>query len=183
MDALASPNCKLLIFFRSQRSLVKSTIQRESGNFAVNGRTSSDIITVDLSHKEDMHTEEFMKSLENTDSEKFKYYANRIDGVIQSKSTNYSNPKLLNGAGALYKEYQKEKRKTKYETDKIKYHEQMSKADQILEEYRQKCHSVLRNVYRILLTRGTKGCYIFCCDPQLQKYIKEQAERFNESLI
>ena len=71
----------------------------------------------------------------------------------------------------------------KYETDKIKYHEQMSKADQILEEYRQKCHSVLRNVYRILLTRGTKGCYIFCCDPQLQKYIKEQAERFNEPLI
>lgn len=31
---------------------------------------------------------------------------------------------------------------------------------------------VTRNIYRVLLTRGKKGCYIFCCDPEVGKYFK-----------
>ena len=64
MEALASENCKLLIFFRSSISLVKSTIQREIQTFSsVEGRTGSDIITVDLSRKEELRTTQFMNSL------------------------------------------------------------------------------------------------------------------------
>lgn len=31
---------------------------------------------------------------------------------------------------------------------------------------------IIKNTYRTLLTRGTKGCYIYCCDKNLQDYIK-----------
>lgn len=30
------------------------------------------------------------------------------------------------------------------------------------------------NIYRILLSRGMKGCYIYCCDQNLQEYIREK---------
>ncbi|MPM44907.1 hypothetical protein SDC9_91589 [bioreactor metagenome] len=30
----------------------------------------------------------------------------------------------------------------------------------------------VKNIYRILLSRGTKGCYIFCRDPELEKHLK-----------
>lgn len=34
----------------------------------------------------------------------------------------------------------------------------------------------IKNVYRILLSRGTKGCYIFCCDTELGKHLKRRAD-------
>ena len=37
---------------------------------------------------------------------------------------------------------------------------------------------IIRNTYKTLLTRGQKGCYIFCEDPRLQEYF-----RFRISLI
>lgn len=30
---------------------------------------------------------------------------------------------------------------------------------------------VIRNAYRVLLSRGEKGCYIYCCDENLQRYL------------
>ena len=30
----------------------------------------------------------------------------------------------------------------------------------------------IRNIYRVLLSRGRKGCYIYCCDNDLQDYFK-----------
>lgn len=33
---------------------------------------------------------------------------------------------------------------------------------------------IIKNTYRVLLTRGMKGCYIYCCDPGLQAYFKER---------
>jgi hypothetical protein len=33
----------------------------------------------------------------------------------------------------------------------------------------------IKNIYRILLSRGTKGCYIFCRNPELEKHLKARS--------
>lgn len=47
----------------------------------------------------------------------------------------------------------------------------------------QKADEIIRNTYRTLLTRGTKGCFIYCVDPELREYMKKCVERYNESMI
>ena len=37
---------------------------------------------------------------------------------------------------------------------------------------------LIRNTYRTLMTRGMKGCYVYCCDKQLGDYLRERAHRF-----
>ena len=32
----------------------------------------------------------------------------------------------------------------------------------------------IKNIYRVLMTRGIKGCAIFCCDKNMQAYMKER---------
>jgi len=32
----------------------------------------------------------------------------------------------------------------------------------------------LRNTYRTLMTRGMKGCYVHCVDPELNAYFKSR---------
>ncbi len=32
---------------------------------------------------------------------------------------------------------------------------------------------IILNTYRVLLTRGQKGCYVYCCDNQLSSFLKE----------
>jgi uncharacterized protein len=39
---------------------------------------------------------------------------------------------------------------------------------------------IIRNTYRTLMTRGQKGCFIFCTDPELNKYFRE---RLNKSVV
>ena len=34
--------------------------------------------------------------------------------------------------------------------------------------------TIIKNTYRVLLTRGIKGCYIYCVDKKLNDYIKKQ---------
>lgn len=36
---------------------------------------------------------------------------------------------------------------------------------------------IIRNTYRTLMTRGQKGCFVFCTDTTLQKYLAERLER------
>jgi DUF2075 family protein len=36
-----------------------------------------------------------------------------------------------------------------------------------------KADEIIRNTYRTLMTRGMKGCYIYCTDPALQEYFKK----------
>ena len=36
---------------------------------------------------------------------------------------------------------------------------------------------IIRNTYKTLLTRGQKGCYIYCEDEELQKYFKDRIEK------
>lgn len=33
---------------------------------------------------------------------------------------------------------------------------------------------IIKNTYRTLMTRGMKGCYVYCCDKQLGEYLKQR---------
>jgi uncharacterized protein len=54
------------------------------------------------------------------------------------------------------------------------YKENPLKANTIADE-------LIKNTYRTLMTRGQKGCYIYCCDKSLEKYFKKRLEMFNKS--
>lgn len=45
------------------------------------------------------------------------------------------------------------------------------------EEAKKRADEIIRNTYRTLLTRGMKGCYIYCVDPELERYMKESIEK------
>ncbi|MCM3638882.1 DUF2075 domain-containing protein [Sporosarcina luteola] len=51
----------------------------------------------------------------------------------------------------------------------------------IAKEDPEKAHAladpIIRNTYRTLMTRGQKGCFVFCTDSALQDYLKERLER------
>jgi uncharacterized protein len=36
---------------------------------------------------------------------------------------------------------------------------------------------IIRNTYRTLMTRGQKGCFIYCTDPKLNEYFKERLRK------
>jgi DUF2075 family protein len=38
----------------------------------------------------------------------------------------------------------------------------------------QKADTIIRNTYRTLMTRGMKGCYVYCTDPALRAYFKQR---------
>ena len=40
------------------------------------------------------------------------------------------------------------------------------------EQTLQEAEEIIKNTYRTLMTRGMKGCYIYCCDKALSNYIK-----------
>lgn len=42
------------------------------------------------------------------------------------------------------------------------------------EKAKQLADRIIKNTYRTLMTRGMKGCYIYCTDPETQKYFKNQ---------
>jgi DUF2075 family protein len=37
-----------------------------------------------------------------------------------------------------------------------------------------KADELIRNTYRTLMSRGMKGCYIYCCDAQLHEYLERR---------
>lgn len=39
--------------------------------------------------------------------------------------------------------------------------------------------SIIKNTYRTLMSRGQKGCYVYCMDEKLQEYFKNRLKRFN----
>ena len=41
---------------------------------------------------------------------------------------------------------------------------------------------IIKNTYRTLLTRGMKGCYVYCCDKALAEYLAAQLEPQHESV-
>lgn len=48
------------------------------------------------------------------------------------------------------------------------------------EKARARADIIIRNTYRTLLTRGMKGCYVYCVDPELEKYLKERLSAYNQ---
>lgn len=42
---------------------------------------------------------------------------------------------------------------------------------------------IIKNTYRTLLTRGQKGCYVYCIDKKLQKYIIDNLKKQKESIF
>ena len=40
-----------------------------------------------------------------------------------------------------------------------------------------KADQIIRNTYRTLMTRGMKGCYIYCTDPEVAKYFQYRLSR------
>ena len=41
---------------------------------------------------------------------------------------------------------------------------------------------IIKNTYRVLLTRGMKGCYIYCRDEALQNYLKERSNMISRNI-
>ena len=80
-------------------------------------------------------------------------------GVIIGKDLRYENGKVI--------------------TDQTK----RAKSDQSLKgiknrpQYYDKVDRIIRNTYKVLITRGQKGCYIYCEDKELEKYIKDRVGR------
>lgn len=44
------------------------------------------------------------------------------------------------------------------------------------DEARARADEIIKNTYRTLLTRGMKGCYIYCTDPGMAGYLKKRLE-------
>lgn len=45
--------------------------------------------------------------------------------------------------------------------------------DPTLKRKKESFDTYVRNIYRVLMSRGIKGCYIFCTDPETNRYFKE----------
>ncbi|WP_282435696.1 DNA/RNA helicase domain-containing protein [Novilysobacter avium] len=39
---------------------------------------------------------------------------------------------------------------------------------------RERVDRIIRNTYRTLMTRGMKGCYVYCVDPEMQAFLKDR---------
>ena len=40
---------------------------------------------------------------------------------------------------------------------------------------------LIRNTYRTLMTRGMKGCYVYCCDEELAGYLRERVREYRRN--
>ncbi len=38
---------------------------------------------------------------------------------------------------------------------------------------------IIRNTYKVLMTRGQKGCYVYCCNTELAEYLKSRITKIN----
>ena len=87
-------------------------------------------------------------------------------GVIIGKDLKYRNGKVVTDFNERSKDD-----KTLWGIKKMSK-ENPQKAYQIADE-------VIKNTYRTLMTRGMKGCYVYCVDEELQKYFKERLNKIN----
>jgi DUF2075 family protein len=46
--------------------------------------------------------------------------------------------------------------------------------DEQPEEAASLADELIRNTYRTLMSRGMKGCYLYCCDDALQQYMADR---------
>ena len=55
-------------------------------------------------------------------------------------------------------------------------------AQQDFEHAEKVADEIIKNTYRTLMTRGQKGCYIYCTDKELSDYLKKRLNQ-NEGII
>ena len=48
------------------------------------------------------------------------------------------------------------------------------------EEANKIADEIIKNTYRTLMTRGQKGCYIYCTDKKLSDYLKKRLKQKDE---
>ena len=53
---------------------------------------------------------------------------------------------------------------------------QKSKAKKGDEGALEEADKIIRNTYKTLMTRGMKGCYVYCCDKQLRDYLRSRIQ-------
>lgn len=53
------------------------------------------------------------------------------------------------------------------------FQQDFDKAEKIADE-------IIKNTYRTLMTRGQKGCYIYCTDKNLSDYLKKRLNQSND---
>lgn len=42
------------------------------------------------------------------------------------------------------------------------------------DEALERADEIIKNTYRTLMTRGMKGCYIYCTDPGMREYVRRR---------
>ena len=45
----------------------------------------------------------------------------------------------------------------------------------------ERADEIIKNTYRTLMTRGMKGCYLYCTNPGMRSYIKERLDAFSKN--
>ena len=48
--------------------------------------------------------------------------------------------------------------------------------EKVKEEANRIADLIIKNTYRTLMTRGMKGCYVYCTDKKLQYYLKTKSK-------
>ncbi len=56
-------------------------------------------------------------------------------------------------------------------TDYAKYYDKVGKKG--LKDDPKELNRLVRNIYKVLMTRGIKGCYLYCTDPTLQYFFEQ----------
>jgi DUF2075 family protein/DNA replication protein DnaC len=47
-----------------------------------------------------------------------------------------------------------------------------------VEKARKMADEIIRNTYKVLMTRGQKGCYVYCCNSELAEYLKSRIGKY-----
>jgi hypothetical protein len=83
-------------------------------------------------------------------------------GVIIGQDLRYEEGKVIT-------DYMKRYRKTDKSIGKVETDQDRKKAD-----------TIIRNTYKVLLSRGQKGCFVYCEDEALRNYLRERLQRIEE---
>jgi DUF2075 family protein len=53
--------------------------------------------------------------------------------------------------------------------------------DPVLKRSGEKVDEYIRNIYRVLMSRGMKGCYVYFCDKPLRHYVEQRLEKCRDA--
>lgn len=65
-----------------------------------------------------------------------------------------------------------------FSTDYTKYYDKVGKKG--LKDNHRELNRLVRNIYKVLMTRGMKGCYIYCTNADLKQYITRRIQGLEE---